>query len=41
MEFFENLGMCEFASCPCDEHCGADEWGCDDGNEGWHSGDDD
>ena len=40
MEWFENVTSNYSQSCGCDEHCGADTWGCDNDNEGTCSSDD-
>lgn len=29
MEFYDDLEEVVYFSCGCDDHCGADSWGCD------------
>jgi hypothetical protein len=43
MEFFESLNENDYVGCQCDDYCSDSpscDSGCDDGNEGWHTGED-
>lgn len=34
MEFYNAIQSMDVECCTCDDHCGADSWGCDNQNEG-------